>query len=229
MSRLSLPVNAFELRKSYAFRIVVSFACALLVNTLLLYLIYQLVTNSQAMLTDLEDVYVVDFIRVKPEPKPPKNKDRKEPIEKQDEPELLHVPLQIQLTEYDRPSPLKLVKPKLALDIPIDISGGPYIGDFKATATPTTLDAGEPRLQIPPVYPLRARRAGIEGSVTVEFTITADGAVRDAKIITADPPKIFNRAVLRALRHWKFHPRMVHGKAVERRAQKKILFNLDKR
>jgi protein TonB len=91
------------------------------------------------------------------------------------------------------------------------------------------LDAGEPSLQIPPVYPPRAKRMGIEGEVTVEFTITADGSVEDAKIVEADPSRVFDRAVLRAIRRWKFAPRIVNGRAIERRARKQIVFKLERR
>lgn len=35
-------------------------------------------------------------------------------------------------------------------------------------------------------YPMEAKTAGIEGSVRVKFTVTADGSIKDAKIISKD-------------------------------------------
>ena len=83
-------------------------------------------------------------------------------------------------------------------------------------------------MRIPPTYPKRALRSGIEGVVTVEFTITIDGSVKDAEIIEAVPPNIFDKSVLRAISKWKFNPDMVDGKPVEKRARQDIKFTLKK-
>ena len=85
-----------------------------------------------------------------------------------------------------------------------------------------------PSLRIPPTYPKRALRSGIEGIVTVEFTITTDGSVKDAEIIEAKPPNIFDKAVLRAIKKWKFNPDMVDGQPIEKRARQDIKFTLKK-
>jgi protein TonB len=63
----------------------------------------------------------------------------------------------------------------------------------------------------------------------VEFTITKDGSVKDPKVIQANPERIFDRSVLRAIRQWKFNPRNEGGKLVEWRAQKEFVFRLKSR
>ncbi len=83
-----------------------------------------------------------------------------------------------------------------------------------------------PTYRSKPRYPPRALRAGIEGVVTVEFTITPKGTVTDPVIIKANPPKIFDKAVLRSIKRWKFKPKIVNGKPVSRRARQDIRFNL---
>ena len=82
-----------------------------------------------------------------------------------------------------------------------------------------------PTYRSKPKYPPRALRAGIKGVVTVEFTITTKGTVTDPVIIKSDPPKIFDKAVLRAIKRWKFKPKIVNGKPVTRRARQDIKFN----
>lgn len=56
----------------------------------------------------------------------------------------------------------------------------------------------------PPRYPLVAMRRKIEGSVTVQFTIQADGSVASPSVVSADPPGVFDQAALAAARGWRF-------------------------
>lgn len=51
-----------------------------------------------------------------------------------------------------------------------------------------------------PVYPDLAARRGIEGTVVLDFALTAQGRVRDARIVSADPAGVFDAAALAALR-----------------------------
>jgi protein TonB len=86
-----------------------------------------------------------------------------------------------------------------------------------------------PLVRINPEYPTRARERGIEGWVQVEFTITAAGTVADAKVVDADPKGLFDRAALEAIGRWKYNPKVVDGRAMERRGvQVQLTFNLEK-
>ncbi|WP_146907324.1 energy transducer TonB [Arenimonas daejeonensis] len=67
-----------------------------------------------------------------------------------------------------------------------------------ASATPQLLSAPPPR------YPLVALRRKIEGSVTVEFTIQPDGSVTSPRVVSADPPGLFEEAALVAAARWRF-------------------------
>lgn len=73
-----------------------------------------------------------------------------------------------------------------------------------------------PLVRVPPRYPERALARGVEGRVLVEFTITRSGQVRDARVIAAEPTSIFDEAALRAVRQWRYAPKVVNGVAVER-------------
>ncbi len=57
-----------------------------------------------------------------------------------------------------------------------------------------------------PEYPRAAERRGVEGSVTVLFTVAADGTVSAVEVVTATPPGVFDRAALRAVESWRFEP-----------------------
>ena len=46
----------------------------------------------------------------------------------------------------------------------------------------------------------------MEGSVQVAFTILADGAVGDTRVIGADPPGVFDRSALAAVGSYRFEP-----------------------
>ncbi len=86
-----------------------------------------------------------------------------------------------------------------------------------------------PLVRINPEYPTRARERGIEGWVQVEFTITAAGTVADPKVIDADPKGLFERAALAAIGRWKYNPKVVDGRAMERRGVMVVLtFKLEK-
>ena len=51
--------------------------------------------------------------------------------------------------------------------------------------------------------------------VTVEFTIAADGHVRNPRVTKSSDPA-FDAAALRAVQEWKYNPKVVDGVAVER-------------
>jgi len=66
----------------------------------------------------------------------------------------------------------------------------------------------------PPVYPLRALLQNIEGYVVVEFTIKSDGSVGEIIIIESVPKNIFDRSVIKAVKKFRYSPKIVQGKAI---------------
>lgn len=65
-----------------------------------------------------------------------------------------------------------------------------------------------------PTYPQAARDAGIEGEVVVRYDVDAEGRVRNARVVSAEPAGLFDQAALVAVRSWRFNPRTEAGKAV---------------
>ncbi len=73
-----------------------------------------------------------------------------------------------------------------------------------------------PLVRVDPEYPPRARQKGIEGWVEIEFTISPVGTVQDAVVIAAKPSFVFDRAALRAVRKWRYNPKVENGVAIAR-------------
>ena len=69
-----------------------------------------------------------------------------------------------------------------------------------------------PIVRIEPKYPIQAARDGKEGWVRLSFTINEIGGVEDVKVIEAQPKRIFDKEAKRALRKWKYKPKVVDGK-----------------
>ncbi len=86
----------------------------------------------------------------------------------------------------------------------------------------TSLSAGGadtdvvPLVRVDPEYPPRARQQGLEGWVDIEFTISPVGTVQDARVIGSQPTFVFDRAALKAVRRWRYNPRVENGVAVAR-------------
>ena len=208
---------------------------AIILNIAIFILIQRLVSKEHDFDINLIDRNFLDFTRVieKPIPPPEKIEDIEPPPEEEDPP-----PPEMPTPEVERPQQMDIELSTPEIDVPMSMAGEPYLGEFSdgsgnmgglgRPGKPNIDSNVVPSLRIPPNYPNRALRSGIEGIVTVEFTITTDGSVKDAEIIEAEPPNIFDKSVLRAIAKWKFNPDMVDGQPVEKRARQDIKFTLKK-
>jgi len=71
-----------------------------------------------------------------------------------------------------------------------------------------------PIVRIEPKYPIQAARDGKEGWVKLSFSINEIGGVEDVTVIEAQPKRVFDKEARRALRKWKYRPKVVDGKAL---------------
>ena len=85
----------------------------------------------------------------------------------------------------------------------------------------------QPITQPAPAYPPHLRQQGIEGEVTVAFTVDLQGLVCDAQVVASTHPD-FEPAALTALRYWRFTPAHANGRAVTARVQQVLTFQLAK-
>ena len=65
-----------------------------------------------------------------------------------------------------------------------------------------------------PRYPAQALRSGIEGSVSVRIEVDAKGVPTDVEVVarSGERSRELDRAVIDAVRNWRFEPAMKNGK-----------------
>ncbi len=88
-------------------------------------------------------------------------------------------------------------------------------------------------VKVAPQYPRIAATRGIEGFVTVEYTVTATGRTTDVVIVEAittegNATSVFDRAAVAAAEQFKYQPRVQDGVAVEvHGVRNRFVFELD--
>jgi protein TonB len=84
----------------------------------------------------------------------------------------------------------------------------------------------EPVKRVPPDYPPAARKRGLQGYVTLNVLVKADGSVEGIRVVNADPPGIFDDAAKQAIAQWVFRPAEYQGAPVSYRCKQTIKFQL---
>ncbi len=201
---------------------------AIVLNIAIFILIQQLVSKEHSVNSTLTNINLVEFIRLDKKPEPPKPKQEIEeiqppPLEQEPPPPEIFEP------QIKNVQAMRMNLPLPRINMPSSLSGTPYLGDSMksmGSGRPKFDSNVVPTLRVPPLYPMRALRSGIEGVVTVEFTIAVDGSVKNTVIVKSTPPEIFDSAVLKAITKWKYAPDIVNGKPVEKRARQDVKFKL---
>ncbi len=133
------------------------------------------------------------------------------------------------------PPPMPELAPKLALqpaegpgdllDIPLSSQKPVMTLPGLTLETPAGHDkAATPLVRIEPKYPPAAARDGLNGWVRLRFNIGADGRVTDVQVVAAEPRRVFDQEAMRALKNWKYQPKLENGRAV---AQSDLEVQLD--
>lgn len=128
----------------------------------------------------------------------------------------------------EKPLPPTEAPPKLVDPIKTEVIDGPVImevprpGPGAGPVIGGGLIEGDfmPLVQVAPEYPRAAANRGIEGFVTVEFTVTTTGSTRNVVVVDAvkkdgTPTSIFDRAAVQAAEKFKYQPRVEDGAAIE--------------
>jgi len=63
--------------------------------------------------------------------------------------------------------------------------------------------------QVAPVYPAAARMARVQGNVTVEAHVEADGQVQSVHVVKSVP--LLDRAAVTAVKQWQYSPLLLNG------------------
>ena len=141
----------------------------------------------------------IDFVRVERDEES-QTKDRALKRPSKVEPE--EPPPPPKLTQPNRPN---IDKASMSADLgAFDLAGlnlnAPVDGDTLAI------------VRVLPRYPSRALSRGIEGWVLMEFAINELGLAVNPVVIESEPPGIFDRAALSAVKRWKYRPMIEDGR-----------------
>ncbi|RHW76858.1 M56 family metallopeptidase [Colwellia sp. RSH04] len=77
-----------------------------------------------------------------------------------------------------------------------------------------------------PVYPSLAKRKGIEVEVKVNFTIDAQGSVKNIQFVQQNKVNYFKNSIRSAIKKWRFLPAKIGDKPVESQMSKIFSFSL---
>lgn len=127
--------------------------------------------------------------------------------------------------------------PQQAFD---NIDGGAEVGLIASGPLASALDLsigagvsasdGEylPIVKVAPQYPRQALKRRLEGEVVLEYTVTRQGSVANARVLFSTDP-VFNQAAVDSAMRYKYKPRVVGGQAIEvAGVRTRIKFRLNK-
>lgn len=124
------------------------------------------------------------------------------------------------------PAPTRMTT-ALATDVSAPVAtAAPVLESLNAVVADLRETKAELLRRTATTYPAEAARRGVEGYAVVTFTVTADGEVRDPRVIASEPPRIFDSAARDAVRRWQYQPATRDGAAVDSIAQTRIEFRL---
>lgn len=120
------------------------------------------------------------------------------------------------------PPPPFIPPPEVNIQVPVQIQQAPTITTTQERPPPgpppviaPPAPQGPPAVRtnftivgkVVPVFPRDAIKKGIErGEIVAHVYVAKDGSVKEVRIIRANPPRIFDREVMRALSQWRFAP-----------------------
>ncbi|MGF1509918.1 MAG: TonB family protein [Myxococcota bacterium] len=195
------------------FRWPFSLVCGFAVAIGLFFGMSRLVALSAVRLEEDTNRRAIEFVRLK---KDPREVEKKETLpERQD--------FQPPPTTPPVSNPDKSGAIGVALDVSMpDMNTGVQLEGRLSAGTVQDREA-VPKFRARPVYPVGAAQRGIEGYVTIKFTITPRGTVDDMQVLDSQPPGQFDRAALKALSRWRYDPKLVDGTPVARPNQRVTL------
>ncbi len=214
---------------------------SMLVNSLLIAFMYFINYGSKKVVYSTEIPSTsIRFVTLNPLKKEERKRERRK--ERKIRREKPKIKLKTYYIKESRKNPIKKPSlPQISFHINPDISTGiaipppPSEKKLKTTGYGRGLGFLESEVDQPPVliagikplYPYRARRLGIEGIVVVKLLVDEKGKVKDVKILRSEPKGVFENAVIRAAKLWRFMPAKENGRNVPCWVIKPIRFRLE--
>lgn len=98
-----------------------------------------------------------------------------------------------------------------------------------AAANSTAPKGAIPITPVQPAYPEKAQKNHVEGRVTLEFTVAPDGKPKDIKVLTSNPPDVFDETAIKALSQSTFKPASGENGSKATKATFTYIFRLPKK
>ncbi len=201
-----------------ALRFPITFAAGSLLTSLVFLLLWVFIHTGESVSLDSKQATRIDFTRLRRDTETASKRQTKA---KRDRPDLAPVQPKMNFSSASASTAaVSMIQPDI---------------NARASMTKMTVNVGGsdrdtmPLVRINPDYPPRAQSRGIEGWVMIEFTITAAGTVRDARVIDASPKGYFEEAALKAIARWRYNPKVQEGVAVERVGLRiRLSFNMER-
>jgi protein TonB len=191
------------------FRWFLSLVLAASVTLSLFFLMHKLIELGKMDLGDKDQVRVIDFIRLKRDSRTETKKRALPKKRKMDTPPKAPSMNMPKSTTGAGMQAIRISAPTPNVSKRVRMVGGPSMGSAPS-------DGGEiPLVRIQPMYPRQAAERRIEGWVVLKFTISTSGSVKRARVLRSEPPRIFNKVALKAIKKWKYKPKVKNGVPVE--------------
>jgi protein TonB len=201
---------------------------SILIGIAFSFLLFLAIPLTQIFIDSTKQKETINPLEFSPPPPPPPPEDPPPPPEPEEEeppPELDSPPPPISLEQLD-----------MALE---PGTGGALSGDFAlptfdAKKTNLGMDIfdindlekkPQPRRQLPPRYPAKAKASGLEGFALAEFIVDQNGDV-ESVVIKDSSNSIFEAPTVDAIRNWVFTPGEKDGRKVRTRVRVKIPYTL---
>jgi len=187
---------------------------AVLLTVTLLYAMHALITLQPLQLVPSRDHGTLDFVRVRKEETPPLIEARPEPI-----PKPLPPPVVVGRTdsgdEFTIGIPTGTMPPP---DPGFGDGAGPSLGDAPLVIV----------MRVQPAYPSDAIIRQLEGYVTVEYDVAANGRTINHRVVDSTH-RVFEKSAIRAAEQFRYQPRTVDGEPIETTGiRSRFRFEMDK-
>ena len=81
--------------------------------------------------------------------------------------------------------------------------------------------------KVTPIYPIDAKKAGIQGTVVLAAVIGKDGQMKDLRVVSG-PPEL-QASAMDAVKHWVYKPYLLNGGPVEVETKINVTYSLSDR
>lgn len=196
--------------RSKKWRGFVLFSMAVMINIGLVLLMYFLTLGSNAEVTPTSVMIATVF---KPQEVNEESPDTDPIFEMSQAPQRSSIPpppVKVTMSVLDIASAVSVPVIKVPFDdttmdfTQVSLTFSPKGNGNTGSVLSSAIAQAKPVFQVPPQYPVKAKRNAIEGFVTLDLKINPDGRAEEIKVVKEKPEGVFARSAKRAVVRWRF-------------------------